>query len=413
MIHLTVQQLSSYLDGQLVGSASDNVQSHLAACRDCSTRFALLERIEAILSDSLSIDPGDEFFRELEAEVGSRIRERGQRDKDLSTPAVSARYLESPTQARPANGRIDRAPNARTDHRPANTGADPRVVNTPARVSETRVAPAKHRAEAAPPQYRPAPKRSGSGAWLAFAALAVVAGSVGVVVSRTSFVSAWIAPHLGLGPEERSLASRALSPAVTPETTTTTDNTPNVESPGNPTPSDAGSAKHEWNPWEPPDSHSSSADEETAPDSAPDANDDQADTPEPSTMRADEVIATPDSSRRPRATASDPFRALGTESLGPVRAAQQLSDMANADPTATRFETAADGWERALDTMGGVPEQVAVRQLLADALYRAWQAEPTRARAESAKSAIKTYLLFAPSGWEREQAKTRLAKLGG
>jgi len=59
VIHLTVQQLSSYLDGQLVGSASDNVQSHLAACRDCSTRFALLERIEAILSDSLSIDPGD------------------------------------------------------------------------------------------------------------------------------------------------------------------------------------------------------------------------------------------------------------------------------------------------------------------------------------------------------------------
>ena len=412
MIHLTVQQLSSYLDGQLVGSASDNVQSHLAACRDCSTRFALLERIEAILSESLSIDPGDEFFRELEAEVGSRIRERGQRDKDLSTPAVSARYLESPAQARPANGRTDRAPSARTDHRPANTGADARVVNTQARISEERIAPAMHRAEAAPPQYRPSPKRSGSGAWLAFAALAVVAGSVGVVVSRSSFVSAWIVPHLGLGPEERSLASRALSPAATPETTTT-DSTPTVESPGNPTPSDAGSGKHEWNPWEPPSSNSSTADDETAPGSAPDANDDQADAPEPSTMRADEIIATPDSSRRSRATASDPFRALGTESLGPVRAAQQLSDMANADPTAARFETAADGWERALDTMGGVPEQVAVRQLLADALYRAWQAEPTRAHAEAAKTAIKTYLLFAPSGWEREQAKTRLTKLGG
>src|SRR4029079_5281106 len=109
-----------------------------------------------------------------------------------------------------------------------------------ARVSETHVAPVKHRAEAAPPQFRPAPKRCGSGAWLALAGLAVVAGSVGVVVSRTSFVSAWIAPHLGLGPEERSLASRALSPAVTPEATTTTDNTPTVESPGNPTPSDAG-----------------------------------------------------------------------------------------------------------------------------------------------------------------------------
>jgi hypothetical protein len=236
---------------------------------------------------------------------------------------------------------------------------------------------------------------------------------VGVVVSRTSFVSAWIAPHLGLGPEERSLASRALSPAATPETTAT--ETPAVEPPGDPTSSsDAGNARHEWNPWEPPSSHSSTADDEMTPDSDKESDaDSQAASPEPSTMRGDEVVATPDSSRKSRATGSDPFRALGTESLGPVRAAQQLSDMANADPTAARFEVAADGWERALDTMGGVPEQVSVRQLLADARYRAWQAEPTRARAEAAKSAIKTYLLFAPSGWEREQAKTRLSKLEG
>ena len=411
MIHLTVQQLSSYLDGQLVGSASDNVQSHLAACRDCSTRFALLERIEAILSDSLSIDPGEEFFRELVSEVGSRIRERGQRDKDLSTPPVSSvRYLESPTQARAAGARGDmRTANARVEARPASTIVDPRMENS----RSERVARAERRG--GPPASRPhrpaSPKPSGSsGAWLAFAALAVVAGSVGVVVSRTSFVSAWIAPHLGLGPEERSLASRALSQAVTPETTAT--EMPTVEPPGEPTPPDPDNAGREWNPWVPPSSHSSTADNDMTPDSDTEF-DDQAGLPEPSTMRGDEVLATPDSSRRTRAAASDPFRALGTESLGPVRAAQQLSDMANADPTAARFETAADGWERALDTMGGVPEQVAVRQILADALYRAWQAEPTRARAEAAKSSIKTYLLFAPSGWEREQAKTRLSRLGG
>jgi hypothetical protein len=309
--------------------------------------------------------------------------------------------LDRPAQARAAG--------ARAENRPANTRTDAHVDQSRAE----RVARAERHAEApAPRPHRPAsPKRSGSsGAWLAFVALAVVAGSVGVVVSRTSFVSAWIAPHLGLGPEERNLASRALSPPATPETTAT--ETPSVESPGDPTPTDAGNAGHEWNPWEPPASHSSTNDDEMVPDAA-NPGDDQAATPEPSTMRGDEVIATPDSSRKSRATASDPFRALGTESLGPVRAAQQLSDMANADPTAARFETAADGWERALDTMGGVPEQVSVRQLLADARYRAWQTEPTRARAEAAKSAIKTYLLFAPSGWEREQAKTRLSKLGG
>jgi len=385
VIHLTVQQLSSYLDGQLVGSASDNVQSHLAACRDCSTRFALLERIEAILSDVLSIDPGEEFFRELEAEVGSRIRERGQRDKDPSTPAVSSvRLLATPAHPR---------------------GVDTRTTTVP------------HRDDPPTPRKRrpAAPKRSGSSsAWLAFALLAVVAGSVGVVVSRTAFVSAWITPHLGLGPEERNVASRALSPAAPPEQTTT--ETPTVEPPSDDTSPEAGSARHEWNPWEPPSSHSSTVDDETAPGSDSDTDatvDGAADQTEPSTMRGDEILASPDSSRRSRTSSPDPFHALGTESLGPVRAAQQLSDMANADPTAARFEAAADGWDRALDTMGGVPEQVAVRQLLADARYRAWQAEPTRARAESAKSAIKTYLLFAPSGWEREQAKTRLTRLGG
>ena len=429
MIHLTVQQLSSYLDGQLVGSASDNVQSHLAACRDCSTRFTLLERIESILSESLSIDPGEEFFRELETEVGSRIRERGQRDKDLSTPAVSARYLERPVQAGAANGRTEVRPaNSRTDARASGSRAEERAASQrpDARTGERRALDRAndHRAadtrservaplgRAEPAPYRPTPKRSNSGAWLAFAALAVVAGSVGVVVSRTSFVSAWITPHLGLGPEERSLASRALSQPATPETTAT--EAPAVEPPGDPTPSDTDATpRHDWNPWEPPSSHTSTADDEMAPNSDSDSGDDQADSPEPSTMRGDEVIATPDSSRRSRTTAADPFRALGTESLGPVRAAQQLSDMANADPTAARFETAADGWERALDTMGGVPEQVAVRQLLSDALFRAWQAGPTRARAEAAKSALKTYLLFAPSGWEREQAKSRLTKLGG
>jgi hypothetical protein len=212
------------------------------------------------------------------------------------------------------------------------------------------------------------------------------------------------------------VASRALSPAATPETTST--ESPAAD-PSESTPPPTGSARHEWNPWEPPpSSHSSTVDDETAPGSDSDSESDAtvdgaADQVEPSTMRGDEVLASPDSSRRSRASSSDPFRALGTESLGPVRAAQQLSDMANADPTAARFEAAADGWDRALDTMGGVPEQVSVRQLLADSRYRAWQAEPSRARAEAAKSAIKTYLLFAPSGWEREQAKTRLSRLGG
>ena len=384
MIHLTVQQLSSYLDGQLTGSASDNVQSHLAACRDCATRFALLERIDGILSRVLSIEPGEEFYRELEAEVGSRIRERGQRDRDISAPAVtSVRLLESPSHTRAVDGRA--------------------TTTTPAA-----------RAVSSPPGRPPrlaSPRGTGpSPTWLAIVALAVVAGSAGVVVSRTPLVSSWIGPHLALGPAERSVASRALSPSVPSDTAASPSSSA-------PQPSDSASPQgnatsHEWNPWEPPSTRSSTADDETAPD--PQATpDDSADRPEPSTMRGDEVLASPDSSRRPRSSAPDPFRALGGESLGPIRAAQQLTEMAEADPTAARFETAAAGWERALDTMGGVPEQVSVRQLLADARYRAWQSEPTVARAEAAKAAIKTYLLFAPSGWEREQAKGRLTRLGG
>jgi len=384
VIHLTVQQLSSYLDGQLLGSASDNVQSHLAACRDCATRFALLERIDGILSRALSIESGEEFFRELEAEVGSRIRERGQRDRDLSAPpATSVRFLESPSQPRAA------------DSRAMTTQPVARAVSSP---------PVR-------PPRAASPRRSGpSPTWLVIGVLAVVAGSAGVVVSRTPLVSSWITPHLSLGPAERSVAARALSPSV-PSDTAADEATPAPEPSEAATPQ-SNTASHEWNPWEPPTTRSSTADDEMAPD-AETTSDDPTDRPEPSTMRGDEVLASPDSSRRSRSSASDPFRALGGESLGPIRAAQQLSEMADADPTAARFETAATSWERALDTMGGVPEQVSVRQLLADARYRAWQAEPTAARAEAAKAAIRTYLLFAPSGWEREQAKGRLTKLGG
>ncbi len=384
MIHLTVQQLSSYLDGQLVGSASDNVQSHLAACRDCATRFALLERIDGILSRALSIEPGEEFFRELEAEVGSRIRERGQRDRDLSAPTVtSVRFLQGPSQPRAA------------DIRATTTQPVARAMSSP---------PVR-------PPRAALPRRSGpSPTWLVIGTLAVVAGSAGVVVSRTPLVSSWITPHLSLGPAERSVASRALSPSV-PSDTAADEATQALEPTEAATPQ-SNTASREWNPWEPPTTRSSTADDEMAPD-AETTSDDPADRPEPSTMRGDEILASPDSSRRSRSSATDPFRALGGESLGPIRAAQQLSEMADADPTAARFETAATGWERALDTMGGVPEQVSVRQLLADARYRAWQAEPTAARAEAAKAAIRTYLLFAPSGWERAQAKGRLTRLGG
>ncbi len=73
MIHLTPQQLSSYMDGELNEASTELVRRHMGACEECTLKFAQLEIQEDLLSKALVHDPGDEFFERFTEAVGKQI----------------------------------------------------------------------------------------------------------------------------------------------------------------------------------------------------------------------------------------------------------------------------------------------------------------------------------------------------
>lgn len=73
MIHLTPQQLSSYMDGELNEASTELVRRHMGACEECTLKFAQLEIQEDLLSKALVHDPGDEFFEKFTEDVAKQI----------------------------------------------------------------------------------------------------------------------------------------------------------------------------------------------------------------------------------------------------------------------------------------------------------------------------------------------------
>lgn len=71
MNHLTVQQLSSALDGALVGPSLEVVVRHLAVCGDCRDRQSRLVRHDDVLRRLLSPEAGEAFLEAL----GSRAED--------------------------------------------------------------------------------------------------------------------------------------------------------------------------------------------------------------------------------------------------------------------------------------------------------------------------------------------------
>lgn len=98
MIHLTPQQLSSYMDGELNEASTELVRRHMGACEECTLKFASLEVQEDLLSRALVHDPGDEFFAEFTAAVERQIPT----GKDSGAkPASLAAARPSPPRATP------------------------------------------------------------------------------------------------------------------------------------------------------------------------------------------------------------------------------------------------------------------------------------------------------------------------
>ncbi len=73
MMHLTVQQLSSSLDGALTGPSLELVVRHLGACHECRDRQARLAKHDDALRRMLGQDPDDLFLDDLTRRVEEQV----------------------------------------------------------------------------------------------------------------------------------------------------------------------------------------------------------------------------------------------------------------------------------------------------------------------------------------------------
>src|SRR5687767_12566796 len=103
MIHVTIQQLSSYLDEQLNDGSADLVRQHLAECADCEGKLGTLSRMDAAITRALSHEPGDDLFRRLEREIASKLGTDAKAEQILEVAPVkaSARVRGSAPSAAP------------------------------------------------------------------------------------------------------------------------------------------------------------------------------------------------------------------------------------------------------------------------------------------------------------------------
>jgi hypothetical protein len=130
--------------------------------------------------------------------------------------------------------------------------------------------------------------------------------------------------------------------------------------------------------------------------------------PEPSATAPSAAGAGKESARR---AAKDEFASLPPNILTQVRAAERRLDEAASDPAAVGYDAAAVEWEHALSLLRATSHEVAVRLQLAQARYRAWQLSPNAYRSAAATAALRSYMMMAAPGPDRDEAKERLAEL--
>ena len=139
MIHLTPQQLSSYMDGELNEASTELVRRHMGACEECTLKFAQLEIQEDLLSKALVHDPGDEFFEQFTEAVGKQIPST----KGSSKPSPRASIVQErahhaaalPSRPRPrrhpsATANPDSVPRDRAEPVPAAASRTPAPEDT-------------------------------------------------------------------------------------------------------------------------------------------------------------------------------------------------------------------------------------------------------------------------------------------
>ena len=337
---------------------------------------------------------------------------------DVSEPVHAAESMdadpvESPESPRAFEGSYGTDSGSRESDPPS------RHAERPARAERPKT-PAQPR-PARPRVHRPAP----SIPWYAALILAAISASAGVMVSRTAPVSAWL----------DSIASRAKSapgyqapgdesPSQTPSQAPSQAPTEEmVPAPSKPAPSTTktsaaapktgdASAKGTNTAAKAADDSPAIDDEAMDPEitSSDDETSNGPDLPDIQPEEASRFLVSDTAPGRAGGNGKDPYASVSPSALAVVRAAQRSVTAADNDPSATRYESAASDWERAIPLLRGWQQSLG-RFELASARYRAWEMAPTPARASAATAAIHTYMISAAQGPARDQARAWMARL--
>jgi len=430
VIHLTIQQLSSYLDGQLSESSADHTRQHLAECEECALKYAALEEQEALLTRSLTHDPGDAFFDSFASSVQDRIQsDAAAPPKSAGSPNPTASPKGGVTAKSTVPSRPDQVSTSATGTSTDSESAKLR------RAATTSVPPARRVLTSnASPILTPSPRPSRSFSWVSALVVVMILGSVGVLVanagriisrvdsltnrsddgSRAFGSDPLVPPEAGVAPAGAdsgwgSVASSgqvAIVPNQAPVAGPVTSLHAGMASTGMPaipgaTPAPKAKASRQG----------AKTDDELTDGAAEPVTESGSNLHVLGAMPMPNTEPIQDSASLAPSGDADPFAGLPADEQPSVRTAQDAMSHAHSDPSANNYEAAASAWEDALDEMRGRPEQTVARQQISDALFFAWQASPNSDRADAAMRALRTYLVAAPPGLPREEAKYRLAQL--
>jgi hypothetical protein len=427
VIHLTVQQISSYFDGELNPSSAELVRQHLASCKTCAAGYAELEAQGRALDRALASDPGEEFFTRLAERVESQIGAGPAGPAARPAPAARAPQTERPTvppRGEPPRTAVAPPPRAAVPSRPAPVAARPASVPPspaePARPSAEEAAPVEAKMEAAPRAVvPPTPPHRLSGRpdrapfpWAVAAVITVLAVSTGVVLSGAG---------RGLLRMERNgapaggVAAIPLTASPVPEASPPVqppDAGPGVAATEAPAPTGpAASPDHATPTRTPPRTTREETVETDATTGAPgDGDETAAETTdsgssdfEPVPIPAEEaLVGLPGRGASAKATAG------GTPSPSvrpapPASAVRADSSPPRPPRTAADFDAVASRLERQLDQLRG-DEYREARYRLAEARFRAWSLAPNGDRAARTEAAVRAFLVTAREGPERDNA---------
>jgi anti-sigma factor RsiW len=415
VIHLTLQQLSAFLDGELTEASTELIRRHLSECTTCTVRFARIEAQDEITAKILVDEPDDEFFRGLLESIGSGNVRR------VEAPAAPP----APRMTPPAETKATVVPEAKVKPKdPVRVPKAPRSVTAPT----------------------PTPQRRAED--VVRNARRVTAGRIAAVIVCILLASVgWVVLHGGM---KAIRVLRLPAPVLAPK--------PSPMAPHSEPRSDAADQPEPESPTS-PGAEAPPTGEPSSPGDVAVGSQPVAETEAPVPITTPEPAPAPKSGPKPARKAAPkpehlverplqnvvPVRTIVTETaLDPgapsesaptpaptgtpaaptpaapsaLTIARVVGDATSASLRAARtkdpvaFDDAASAWERAVPMLSTSPEDLAVaRRELAQARFQAWAEAPTPARREAAIGAARIYLLYAPPGPERDQAWTWLARL--